>query len=49
MSNSGTDSDFTSFVTDNDIVNVNKDLDLSDISVSRENTAELTDFDRLSI
>ena len=36
-------------VTNNgDIANVDKDLDLSDISVSSEGTVDLTDFDILS-
>ena len=42
-------SDCTICVTNNgDIANVDKDFDLSDISVSSEGTVDLTDFDRLS-
>ena len=48
MSDTGTDSDCTICVTNNgDIANVDKDFDLSDISVSSEGTVDLTDFDGL--
>ena len=36
------------FSTNGDIANVDKDFDLSDISVSSEGTVDLTDFDCLS-
>ena len=49
MSDTGTGSDCTICVTNNgDIANVDKDFDLSDISVSSEGTVDLTDFDSLS-
>ena len=49
MSDTGTYSDCTICVTTNgDIANVDKDFDLSDISVSSEGTVDLTDFDSLS-
>ena len=49
MSDTGTDRDCTLCVTNNgDIVNVDKYVDLSDISVSSEGTVDLTDFDSLS-
>ena len=49
MSDTGTDSDCTICVTNNgDIANVDKDVDLSDISVSSEGTVDLTDFGSLS-
>ena len=49
MSDTGTDSDFLFCLTNNgDIVNVDKDFDLTDISVSSEGTVDLTDFDSLS-
>ena len=49
MSDTGTDSDCTIWVTNNgDIANVDKDFDLSDVSVSSEGTVDLTDFDSLS-
>ena len=46
MSDTGTDSDCT--INNRDIANVDKDCDLSDISVSSEDTVDLTDFDILS-
>ena len=51
ISDTGTDSDCTICVTNNgDFAHVDKDFDLSDIklSVSREGTVDLTDFDSLS-
>ena len=49
MSDTGTGSDCTICVTNNgDIANVDKDFDLTDISVSSEGTVDLTDFDSLS-
>ena len=43
MSDTGTDSDCTMCVTNNgDIADVDKDFDLSDISVSSEGTVDLT-------
>ena len=46
MSDTGTGSDCTICVTNNgDIANADKDLDLTDISVSSEGTVDLTDFD----
>ena len=49
MSDTGTGSDCTIYVTNNgDIDNVDKDFDLSDISVSSEGTVHLADFDGLS-
>ena len=49
MSDTGTDSDCTISVTNNgDIANVDRDFDLSDISVSSEGTVYLTDFDSSS-
>ena len=49
MSDTGTGSDCTICVTNNgDIANVDKDFDLTDISVSSEDTVDLTDFDSLS-
>ena len=49
MSDTGTGSDCTICVTNNgDIANVDKDFDLTDISVSSEGTVNLTDFDSLS-
>ena len=49
MSDTGTGSDCTICVTNNgDIVNVYKDFDQSDISVSSEGTVDLTDFYCLS-
>ena len=49
MSDTGTGSDCTICITNNgDIANVDKDFDLSDISVSSEGTVDLTDFDSLS-
>ena len=45
-SDTGTDSDCT--INNGDIANVDKDFDLSDISVSSEGTVDLTDFDSLS-
>ena len=49
MSDTGTDSDCTFCVTNNgDIANVDKDFDLSDISVSSEGTVDLSDFDSFS-
>ena len=46
MSDNGTDSDCTICVTNNRyIANVDKDFDLTDISVSSEGTVDLTDFD----
>ena len=49
MSDTHTGSDCTICVTNNgDIANVNKDFDISDISVSSEGTVDLTDFDSLS-
>ena len=49
MSNTGTGSDCTICVTNNgEIANVDKDVDLTDISVSSEGTVDLTDFDSLS-
>ena len=48
MSDTG-GSDCTICVTNNgDIANVDKDFDLTDISVSCEGTVDLTDFDSLS-
>ena len=50
MSDTGTGSDCTICVTNNgDTANVDKDFDLSDISVSSEGTVDLTDFDSLSV
>ena len=50
LSGTGTGSDCTICVTNNgDIANVDKDFDLSDISVSSEGTVDLTDFDSLSV
>ena len=46
MSDTGTYSDCT--INNGDIANVDKDFDLSDISVSIEGTVDLTDFDILS-
>ena len=46
MSDTGTDSDCT--INHEDFANVDKDFDLSDISVSSEDTVDLTDFDILS-
>ena len=46
MSDTGTDSDCT--INNGNITNVDKDFDLSDISVSSEDTVDLTDFDILS-
>ena len=49
MSDTGTGSDYTICVTNNgDNANVDKDFDLTDISVSSEGTVDLTDFDSLS-
>ena len=49
MSDTGTGSDCTICVTNNgDIANVDKDVNLADISVSSEGTVDLTDFDSLS-
>ena len=49
MSDTGTGSDCTICVTNNgDIANVDKDFDLSDISVSSEGTVDLTDVGSLS-
>ena len=49
MSDTGTGSVCTICVTNNgDIANVYKDFDRSDISVSREGTVDLTDFNSLS-
>ena len=49
MSDTGTGSDCIICVTNNgDIANVDKDLDLTDISVSSVGTVDLTDFDSLS-
>ena len=51
MSDTGRGSDCTICVTNNeDIANVDKDFDLTDISlsVSSEGTVDLTDFDSLS-
>ena len=49
MSDTGTGSDCTICVTNNgDIANVDKDFDLTDISVSSEGTVDLTDVDSLS-
>ena len=49
MSDTGTGSDCTICVTNNgDIANVDKDFDLTDISVSSEGTVNLTNFDSLS-
>ena len=49
LSDTGTGSDCTICVTNNgDIANVDKDFDLTDISVSGEGTVDLTDFDSLS-
>ena len=49
MSDTGTGSDCTICVTNNgDIDNVDKDFDLSDISVSSEGTVDFTDIDSLS-
>ena len=49
MSDTDTDSYCAICVTNNgDIANVDKDFDLSDISVSSEGTVDLTDFDSLS-
>ena len=49
MSDTGTGSDCTMCVVNNgDIANVDKDFDLTDISVSSEGTVDLTDFDSLS-
>ena len=46
MSDTGTYSDCTMCVTNNgDIANVDKDFDLSDISVSSDGTVDLTNFD----
>ena len=42
MSDTGTDSDFT--INNGDIANVDKDFDLSDISVSSEDMVALTQF-----
>ena len=46
MSDTGTDSDCA--INHGDIANVDKDFDLSDISVSSEGTVDLTNFDILS-
>ena len=49
ISDTGTYSDYTICVTNNgDIANVDKDFDLSDISISSEGIVDLTDFDSLS-
>ena len=49
MSDIGTGSDCTICATNNgDIANVDKDFDLTDISVSSEGTVDLTNFDSLS-
>ena len=49
ISDTGTGSDCTSCVINNgDIANVDKDFDLSDISISSEDTVDLIDFDSLS-
>ena len=49
MSDTGTGSDCTICVNNNGyIANVDKDFDLSDISVSSEAMVDLTDFDSLS-
>ena len=49
MSDTGTGSDYTICVTNNGyFANVDKDFDLTDISVSSEGTVDLTDFDSLS-
>ena len=49
MSDAGTYNYFTICVINNgDIANVDKDFDLTDISVSSEGTVDLTDFDSLS-
>ena len=49
MSDTGTDIDCTICVTNNgDNANVDKDFYLSDISVSSEDTVDLTDFDSRS-
>ena len=54
MSDTGTGGDCTICVTNNgdiangDIANVDKDFDLTDISVSSEGTVNLTDFDSFS-
>ena len=49
MSNARTGSDCTICVTNNGyIANVDKDFDLTDISVSSEGTVDLTNFDSLS-
>ena len=48
MSDTGTYSDCTMCLTNNgDIANVDKDFDLSDISLSSECTVDLTNFDSL--
>ena len=46
MSDTGTDSDCT--INNEDFAIVDKDFDLSDISVSSEDTVDLTDFDIFS-
>ena len=49
ISATGTGSNCTICVTNNgDIANVDKDFDLSDISVSNEGTIDMTDFDSFS-
>ena len=49
MSDAGTCSNCTIYVTNNgDIAHVDEDFDLSDISVSSEDTVDLTNFDSLS-
>ena len=49
ISDTGTGIDCTICVTNNrDIANVDKDFDLTDISVSSEGTVDLTDYDSLS-
>ena len=49
MSDTGTDSDCTIYVTNNgDIANVDNDFDLSNMSVSSEGTVDLTNFGSLS-
>ena len=49
MSDTGTGSDCTICVANNgDLANVDKDFDLTDISVLSESTVDLTDFDSLS-
>ena len=49
MGDTGTDSDCTICVTNNgDIADVDKDFDLSGISVSSEGTVDSTDFDSLT-